>query len=492
MSLFTSMLPSHNRVEDLNEVLSPAIPTLAEVLARHGYHTAGLVNNGQMKAHWGFSRGFDVWREFEVDTPEGNCENLTKEALAWLDSSPRTPFFLFLHYFDIHEPYEAAPPFRERLGVTLSGEETRRLMWEARLPGTEISPPERKEHLVRAYDAEIAWVDHEVGKLLTRVSPRDLVILFSDHGEAFEEHGWTLHGATLYDEEIRCFLGMRCSEGIPRARQVDTPAMLLDVAPTVLGLCGIACPPSFEGIDLRLLWERPDPPARLVRSETKRVIEGRVHKMILLHPWKLIYSLFDGGRDLFRLPDERANVWAAETRVGDPLWRALKEDLVREDYVILHATGTVRHEATVSVPAGKLLLFIPVGFEPGRDDIELLPDQGGLRWVTYPGPQGKGLYLEWAEGTETMRVDVDIAGEKPVEKVAIGPRALHPETIPFELNLGREGLAQSPVIEQAFVPAQDGFHILRYRSPDAKGKRGERAELDEQTLRQLRSLGYVQ
>ncbi len=103
MALFTSMTPSSNGVDNLNKVLSDDIPTLAELLRSAGYRTAALVNNGQMKAHWGFNRGFSSWHEFEVDTPAGNCESITAAARAWLTNAPE-PFFLFLHYYDAHDP----------------------------------------------------------------------------------------------------------------------------------------------------------------------------------------------------------------------------------------------------------------------------------------------------------------------------------------------------------------------------------------------------
>src|SRR4051794_7679516 len=77
MSLFTSMLPSQNGVDNLNKVLPADVTTLAALMSEAGYMTAALVNNGQMRAHWGFDRGFQTWREFAVDTPEGHCETIT-------------------------------------------------------------------------------------------------------------------------------------------------------------------------------------------------------------------------------------------------------------------------------------------------------------------------------------------------------------------------------------------------------------------------------
>src|SRR5687767_10503508 len=179
MSLFTSMLPSHNRVETINQVLPDAFPTLAQILQSHGYRTAAIVNNGQMRAHWGFARGFDEWREMEVDTPEGNCESITAQAIEWLstqattrpasgaanrDTAAPAPFLLFLHYYDAHDPYDPPAPFRETFGVTISGEQAREIAWQGRTPERQL-PSEQVASLKNAYDGELAWMDAELGKL---------------------------------------------------------------------------------------------------------------------------------------------------------------------------------------------------------------------------------------------------------------------------------------------------------------------------------------
>src|SRR5207244_3202739 len=131
--------PSENGVDNINKVLPAEVPTLSEILAGEGYRTAALVNNGQMTPHWGFARGFRTWREFEVDTPAGNCENITAEALAWLKSAPaEAPFFLFLHYYDTHDPYAAPEPYRRPLGAALTGAECRRLCSRYRFPGQDF------------------------------------------------------------------------------------------------------------------------------------------------------------------------------------------------------------------------------------------------------------------------------------------------------------------------------------------------------------------
>jgi hypothetical protein len=244
MSLLTSMLPSHNGVDNINQVLPETILTLPQVLQTQGYRTAALVNTGQMRAHWGFNRGFDEWREFAVDTPEGACDNITNEAINWLrkntfpladesvpgkvsPSDPRSrPFFLFVHYYDAHDPYEAPEEFQRAMGATLTGAEARALATANRTPEHNLDAATR-EKLIASYDAQLAWLDKEVGRLLSAAPPDTLVVLFSDHGEAFEEHGWTLHGATLYDEETRVVLAMKFPGLATPARTFDEPVMLL-------------------------------------------------------------------------------------------------------------------------------------------------------------------------------------------------------------------------------------------------------------------------
>jgi hypothetical protein len=490
-SLFTSRIPSHNGVEDLNEVLSDDVPVLAEILRQHGYRTAGIVNDGQMKAHWGFSRGFDLWKEFPVDTPEGNCESITRQALGWLESNRDEPFFLFLHYFDAHEPYEAAEPFRQALGVTLGGERTREILWEARSPDARTLTDDAKDSVVRAYDAEIAWLDHEVGRLLHGLPPNTLVVVFSDHGEAFKEHGWTLHGATLYEEEVRVALLMGFPEGRYRGKRVEEPVMLLDVAPTILGCCGIEAPDAFEGLDLNRLLEGGGLPSRAVLSETKRVLEGRALKMVALPPFKLVYSMFDGAVELYRLPDEQKDVSKSDPEATKALFGILKDWVSEEDFLVVYAKGKGRYEATAQAPPGKLVLFIPVNFDMRRDSFDLLPDRQGIHWTVYPGERTKSVYMEFVQEAVELSLDMRISEEPRKEMVFLGTRKLNPTSMPFTVKVDPGAPAADPVLETAFEPDCDGFHVIRYRAAGKTGRPGKPGKLDEETVRQLRSLGYI-
>jgi len=467
MSLFTSMLPSHNRVEDINERLSEDIPTLAQILRARGYNTAALVNNGQMRAHWGFDRGFGLWREYEVDTPAGNCENITAQALQWLRSRPKEPFFLFLHYYDPHDPYEPPPPYLERFGSTVSGLDARQILWTHRYPGRDIRDQQLLREIIGAYDGEIAWLDHELGKLLAALPENTLTVIFSDHGEAFEEHGWTTHGASLYEEEVRVLLLIRPPGGCRRPLRCDEPVMLLDVAPTILSMCGIKPPEHFEGQDLSVLLHGGALPRRPILSETKRLLEGRVLKMCILPPYKLIYSLLDGAVELYRLPDEHTDLSATEPLNAVKALEVVREWAGEEDFWILYASGEGTYEATLKAEGGRFTVFIPVGCDLRVDRLQPARDGSELRVTFRPRGGTKGLYFELTPRRTTVSFDLLVNGQRRTEMVFVGTQ-LTPRSLP--LRLGYEAPTRDPFISAPFRPGRPGFHILRFRRREQAGR----------------------
>jgi len=476
MSLFTSMLPSRNRVEDINEQLPDDVPTLAQILRAKGYHTAALVNNGQMRAHWGFDRGFDLWREYEVDTPEGTCENLTAEALRWLAASPQEPFFLFLHYYDPHDPYDPPPRYLEQFGCSLSGQAARDLVWAYRYPGKDIEDERLLREIVGAYDAEIAWLDEELGRLLDVVPDDALTVIFSDHGEAFEEHGWTTHGAALYQEEVRAALMINVPDRT-QPQVIQEPVMLLDVAPTILSLCGIEPPAHYEGCDLTPLMEGGSLPARPILAETKRVLEGRVLKMCMSAPWKLIYSLFDGSAELYRLPDEQADLSVREPERRERLLAMVREWLAAEDFWIVYAAGKGTYQATVATE-GRLGVFIPLGVDLERDGIRPSRDGRRIQVTLYPQGGTKGLYFELSPRDARVSFEFRINGQQRDDMVFYEP--------------GEGGAPRSPFLREPFRPAADGFHVLRYGGEAGAARSPRGVTLDEETIQHLRSLGYLE
>lgn len=508
MSLLTSMRPSHNRVEDINQKLPDDIPTLTELLKKAGYQTVAFVNNGQMKPHWGLARGFDVWREFEVDTPEGMAENITREAVQWLGQAPsKRPFCLFMHYYDAHDPYDPPSPFRERFGVTMDGEEARRITWDYHLPGVDFPDPAMLEQLRTAYDAEIAYLDDQLGRLLAAVPPDALVVIFSDHGEAFKEHGWTFHGATLYEEEIRTVLmirepkrgrtggdggpgpGSRAREGV--GMRITDPVMLLDVAPTILSYAGIKPPATFEGLDLRPAIAGKTLPPRLHFAETKRVLEGRILKSVMTPPAKLIHSVPDGGMEFYELPDESAT---RPESGGAAILRGVLRQWVQEDaYWMVRLQGAGRYDLKLQVRDGRLAVFVPFGFTMDSEAIDLSEDGRELSWTCYPTRAGKTLFCQTAPADAAVAFDVRSDGGLAITNLFVGMGSnewLKASRQPMELR-GSE-LGVDPFITNAVQVPGDGVFIRRYRMAGEAARAAANVQLDEKTVKQLRSLGYLQ
>ncbi|MCE9589794.1 MAG: sulfatase [Planctomycetes bacterium] len=498
MSLFTSMLPTDNGVDNLNKVLAPELTTLAQVLRDEGYETAAIVNNGQMRAHWGFDRGFNSWREFEADTPPGACDQLTDRAMEWLKAPSKNgePYFLFLHYYDAHDPYKSPPAWREKFHTTLDERGARDLAFANRTPEHNITDPAALENLKSAYDAGIAWMDHELGRLFETLPPDTLIVIFSDHGECFEEHGWTLHGATLDEPDIRTALIVRppASSNVKPAR-IETPVMLMDAAPTVLALAGVRSHPQFQGVDLSPAWRGGKIAPRLIPSETKAVLEGRYLLGVTAGGVKAVYSLFDGRFELRKLPDEDRDASASD-HAAEALFAPLRQWVRGERFWTFRAVGKGDHEMVLHSPDSPLAMFIPAGLDEERDNLEVSPDGRTITWHVYPGAPGtpgakrKMLLVQTANPDAAIEVDYKHDGERGLGEVHMGDAAAHPGALPVKLDTT---LAPSdPLILAPFDESRPGLYIKRHADPRHAARASRVAPMDDETLRQLRSLGYIQ
>jgi arylsulfatase A-like enzyme len=497
MSLFTSTLPSHNTVDHFDAVLPTQVPTLAELLKAHGYTTAALVNDAQMGAQCGFNRGFGLWREFPDGKPEGNCEHLTAEALAWLETHPAEPFFLFLHYYDPHSPYDPPPSYREAFGSNLSADQTEQFWRQIRRPEKPMTDRGLFEMTIASYDGEIAWVDHELGKLFGRLPDNTLVVVFSDHGEAFKEHGWWGHGGTVYEEEIRTALILHHRGLLPEGRVVDEPVMLLDVAPTILSLCGIQPPPNSEGTDLSLLWQGSRLPDRFTLAEVKSELEGRVLRMAQVGDWKMVYSLFDGKRALYRLPDEKTDRSQEEPVLAQTLSKAIRSWVEEDDYWLLYAHGKAEFSGWLKPVKGRFASAIVIDdFETDRTVERVLAtsprrasDLRSIRWICNPRGKTWGYYFQLVPREAALWVDAKINGKPDPAKLFLGAARTFPARIPWQGDL-RDSLS-SPAIEKALQPPTEGIYLFHHRGNRPASVPAQVAPLHEKTLQQLKSLGYV-
>jgi arylsulfatase A-like enzyme len=255
-SLFTGRFPyQHGAFTGAWSPLPDEEVTLAELLGEHGYRTLGMASSLRFEPDSGFQQGF---QDYGVTRrPKNECSRIvTDRALDWIGQDEAQPFFAFLHYFGPHEPYGPPEPYRShwQTAPTASPGDAETYMREYRFPGREM-PAEALAHLEALYDAEILFLDSELTRLLDALdqrglASRTLVILLSDHGEEFKEHGGLSHAQSLHEELLRIPLLVRWPGRIPAGRRVTRSVQLVDVLPTVLDLVG-APPRDVPGRSLR-------------------------------------------------------------------------------------------------------------------------------------------------------------------------------------------------------------------------------------------------
>jgi arylsulfatase A-like enzyme len=216
---------------------------LQEVFRDAGYATGAFVGNPFLKQESGFAQGFD---RFVFSEESGSV--LTAAAIEWLGEtrSLDRPVFLYLHYFDVHSPYEPPAPYRDRFEAPEDG----RLVYRNG-PIADMRPQDLAA--TRAlYDGGIAFVDDLIGELLGELRALELwgdsaVAITSDHGEEFLDHGGLGHGTSVFGELVRVPLILRDPTRPDSGRRVERLTHHLDLAPTLLRLASIDPPETFRG-----------------------------------------------------------------------------------------------------------------------------------------------------------------------------------------------------------------------------------------------------
>lgn len=303
-SFFTGRLP-HETGTGFYRPLDGTWPTLAEVLARRGYETAGFTANLVYTTYvQGLDRGFIHYEDYPVSPGQvllsgalgrelltstrlrdltdwhelanrKSAERVNRDFLAWLDGRSEEeaarPWFAFLNYFDAHEPYLPPPPFDRRFGPAVEREPLRhwgglRAGNEARRPDDYRRTPRDVAADLEAYEEATAYADDRLGALLEAlesrgVLERTLVVIASDHGEQHGEHGLFYHWNSLYLPLLHVPLVLLAGEEVPgevpAGLRVDRPVSLRDLPATVSELAGPSAEHPFPGASLARTWTPP-------------------------------------------------------------------------------------------------------------------------------------------------------------------------------------------------------------------------------------------
>jgi arylsulfatase A-like enzyme len=357
-SLLTGLHPDRHSLHQRGDTLAPGIVTLAELLAASGYATGGFTNGYFVSPAFGLDRGFGVFDfKHEFDDPR-NAEQTNAAILEWLDGLDAGPFFLFAHYFDVHSDWQRLPydspeeqrkqfagPEPDGFRVGNGSKVASRFMALLNRDGLSYRDDELR-YVEGLYDAGLAYTDAQVGRLLDALRERGrfekaIVILTSDHGEEFQDHGKLLH-TQIFEELVRIPLLVSLPEmrgdssrscrpaaaGPPvdlasiRAGRSELRVQLEDVLPTLAECLGVPAPVANQG--------RSFLPTLLGASAEPRTIfiDHRRHDewAVIDDDWKLLLGTGDAPPQLYHLPSdpgELRNVAASEPAVVAQLAAAL-------------------------------------------------------------------------------------------------------------------------------------------------------------------------
>jgi choline-sulfatase len=316
-SLLTSTYPFENRIEENGERVPTGAITLATVLKAHGYQTAAIIGSVFLEKQMGLDQGFDFYDSpfsFEAFSRisgslfyGGSARNsygvrdrrdgalVVRAANQWLAANRGKPAFLFLHFFDLHEPHD--------------------------VPG------------VAGYDAKLQYLDRLLGAFkqsLIRSGwwDRSLVVLFSDHGESLGEHGEQTHGYFIYQSTASVPVVFHWPAGMPaRLARVVNPVGLIDVAPAILDFLHIPAPPSFEGRSL--LSDDAQRPVFTESVYSHDAFGWAALRSLRVGSLKYIDAPKPELYDLAKDPKELTNLFARNPVEALPLRRRLESLLAR-------------------------------------------------------------------------------------------------------------------------------------------------------------------
>jgi arylsulfatase A-like enzyme/uncharacterized membrane protein YbhN (UPF0104 family) len=330
-SILTGRFASSHNVMSKSDALSDELVTMPEALQGAGFHTAGFVTNYNVAPFFNFHQGFDEYTYLEPDYVLGaddtasklllvqslrrvveklrgaqpglayqDAETVNGAVFQWLEGKPPSPFFLFVAYMDPHDPYFVHP---------YQGEGFSRA-------AKQHPDPSEAPRLRALYDGEITYWDGHFGKLVADLRRRGLyddmtIVVTSDHGEEFMDHGGFWHGTTLYDEQVRVPLFLKLPRNERGGTVVGHWAQSVDLMPSLLTMNGVKVPEGVQGGDLfqgtNDVYAEESHEGNVLQSLRTRH-EGAELKLITANPGNprglAERELFDVAED----PREQANV----------------------------------------------------------------------------------------------------------------------------------------------------------------------------------------
>jgi arylsulfatase A-like enzyme len=353
--------------------LNKQFPTLAEALSSLGYATAGFIaNNEYCSAKTGLSRGFSTYEDHFSNVPDmirqtyygklimsglpfigyydlpgrKNASEVNREFFNWLGTNRGTPFFAFLNYFDVHDPYIAPASYQRKFAAQpTKGNLVNSLLFPRDFTGGRRLSDQEVQAYKDAYDECLAYLDNQLGLLLDRLKvlgllDKTLIIVTSDHGESFGDHSFYGHGNNVYRNLIHVPLIIRYPSKVPTKFRVSEAVGLQAIPASVLNLVGFDSQSTFPGTSISHFWSQGLGNSREAKSLAfAESLKGIVHnpayplgrrgitKSLTSSKWNLILheegdiELFEVDRD----PEELYN--QANTSEGKAVIKELGPQL---------------------------------------------------------------------------------------------------------------------------------------------------------------------
>jgi arylsulfatase A-like enzyme len=348
MSMMTGLYPESHYVILEGTSLPPTVPTLASALQSLGYRTWGIHTNDWLDEGFGFARGFDAYTMLAPGLTF--ADRVTRAAVERVDWRPSdgSPVFVFLHYMDAHSdssggegntlPYFAPPEDLDSLAERLEewdfcDDQSRcatEFLLAADREGRHV-PSEQIRLIEELYRQGTRFLDRHLGALFQWLRDQGLwddllVVVVSDHGQEFREHGMFLHSQP-YEETIRVPLLLRLPGAAHGGITIDEPVAVVDLLPTILGHLRVAPPAAIHGRNLLELVARPAEAPPPILSQDKH---DRRRFAIIQGDRKLIMNLATGEQELYDLardPEERHEMSRADPETTRALARMLVQQI---------------------------------------------------------------------------------------------------------------------------------------------------------------------
>ncbi|MBN2209256.1 MAG: sulfatase [Candidatus Coatesbacteria bacterium] len=510
-SLFTGLMPSEHGVQNFYQRLSDEALTLAEVLRARSFLTLGVASFDYLFPDYGLLQGFD---EHFFRCPL-RAEKVVEKALEMLDKHHGKRFFMFLHFFDAHDPYDPPSPWDRMFspsGVKGRPKKEHKSPIAAFL-GARRRPAEQDvEATIALYDGEIRFVDDQLSFLFARLKELGLwdntmLVVLSDHGEEFWDHGSLSHGFRLYEEQIRVPLIVKLPFSRNAGERIERQAGLIDVAPTILAELGIEA--EMTGPGRSLLSSQSPEPAEL-KEERYYVSETVAHgvKRLCLRTKALKYITpncynYKGLNyrspellyDLRNDPHETENLIAPEAGLTASLRKDACEHLFglsSRGWQLLFSTPKSESEFSGRIKTeGRIrdvYSLTCLGETVAHDDHFL-----EFSKVVNTYESSLSFRVEPPDAPLTIEIKIDDSLEC-LDHILLGPRAEHPSSNPFGLT-AEEATAD---VESLIVASEGrGQHegVLIFYAPGSAKQPLKRSvgtvEIDARRREALKMLGYL-